>query len=450
MRSIAAILLILFLIIPAASATMWKDAITGDLYTSADWGKYGITVKNARVSVGDHVVIWNSAVVYVWDLNMSYSFGDIEGVWQGGNYMAVHHGSKVTFVDFHGNTLREVDSSSVKEVVIAGSWAAVVSNSTYIISLQNSSHYEIGLNYLGVDESRSEFLFGDGSTFAVWKDGVWKQKNLSSRVIGAAGASAGYFVLCLDGLHLLNYNMSEEDRVGGNAREIFPLENYAVLLSSMKDDEGKRYWIFSFYGASDGKIFRESEGFVYLPPEGVFPSGDFLIIADEKHVHLMNASMHLICNNTFVEFNASKSYLVGISGDYLFVASPGNVLRTLSYLGGDVDNDWIPNSKDEDADNDGMPNWWEEKYGLNPLNPGDRSGDPDGDGLTNYQEYLNGTNPLSWDTDGDGLSDGYEVSTGSNPLVPNYHHEKIIDRDVLWLSIAILLAILIILGSKKE
>ena len=53
---------------------------------------------------------------------------------------------------------------------------------------------------------------------------------------------------------------------------------------------------------------------------------------------------------------------------------------------------WITNDL-EDTDNDGMPDWWEKKYGLNPEDPSDAEGDPDGDGITNLEEYKAGTNP---------------------------------------------------------
>src|SRR5205085_8797988 len=42
-----------------------------------------------------------------------------------------------------------------------------------------------------------------------------------------------------------------------------------------------------------------------------------------------------------------------------------------------------------DSDGDGLPDWWETKYGLDPNNPNGINGpnaDPDGDGLTNLQE----------------------------------------------------------------
>ncbi len=46
-----------------------------------------------------------------------------------------------------------------------------------------------------------------------------------------------------------------------------------------------------------------------------------------------------------------------------------------------------------DSDGDGMPDWWEEKYGLNLYNPEDGGLDPDGDMFSNYEEFLAGTDP---------------------------------------------------------
>lgn len=46
-----------------------------------------------------------------------------------------------------------------------------------------------------------------------------------------------------------------------------------------------------------------------------------------------------------------------------------------------------------DTDGDGMPDAWEERYGLNPRDPTDAGLDKDNDGFSNLQEYLAGTDP---------------------------------------------------------
>lgn len=46
-----------------------------------------------------------------------------------------------------------------------------------------------------------------------------------------------------------------------------------------------------------------------------------------------------------------------------------------------------------DTDNDGMPDDWEKKFGLNPTDPADGKLDGDKDGYTNLEEYLNATDP---------------------------------------------------------
>ncbi|MFN3150202.1 pectate lyase [Bremerella sp.] len=50
----------------------------------------------------------------------------------------------------------------------------------------------------------------------------------------------------------------------------------------------------------------------------------------------------------------------------------------------------------EDTDNDGMPDEWESRFGLNPKDASDNSSDKDRDGYTNVEEYLNGTDPTEF------------------------------------------------------
>jgi len=58
----------------------------------------------------------------------------------------------------------------------------------------------------------------------------------------------------------------------------------------------------------------------------------------------------------------------------------------------DTDSDGTGNNSDPDDDDDGMPDTWEDQYGLNSL-VNDASVDSDNDGYTNLQEYQAGTDP---------------------------------------------------------
>jgi hypothetical protein len=47
-----------------------------------------------------------------------------------------------------------------------------------------------------------------------------------------------------------------------------------------------------------------------------------------------------------------------------------------------------------DNDLDGIPDFWEKTFNLNPEDPGDFNFDPDRDGYLNIEEFLNDTDPL--------------------------------------------------------
>ncbi len=47
-----------------------------------------------------------------------------------------------------------------------------------------------------------------------------------------------------------------------------------------------------------------------------------------------------------------------------------------------------------DTDHDGMPDAWEQKYGLNSSDPSDSAKDLNENGYTNIEEFLNGTRPI--------------------------------------------------------
>lgn len=104
----------------------------------------------------------------------------------------------------------------------------------------------------------------------------------------------------------------------------------------------------------------------------------------------------------------------------------------------------------DDKDKDGLPNDWEEKYGLDSDNYdtdgdgiSDADEDLDNDGLSNLEEYTHGTDPTKYDTDGDGYSDKEEIDLGTDPNDPNSK-----PRSKIWLYlILIIILILIAAGS---
>ena len=60
----------------------------------------------------------------------------------------------------------------------------------------------------------------------------------------------------------------------------------------------------------------------------------------------------------------------------------------------DTDKDGIGNNSDSDDDNDGMPDSWEQLYGLNSL-VDDSLLDKDKDGVSNIREYKCDTDPTN-------------------------------------------------------
>jgi hypothetical protein len=70
------------------------------------------------------------------------------------------------------------------------------------------------------------------------------------------------------------------------------------------------------------------------------------------------------------------------------------IIKSPADVGGWPDYKWLP--PDLDSDGDGIPDWWEIKYGLNPHDPSDANQDKNGDGYTNLEKYLNGTDPTKF------------------------------------------------------
>ncbi|MDA7891440.1 hypothetical protein N9B14_02615 [Akkermansiaceae bacterium] len=113
-----------------------------------------------------------------------------------------------------------------------------------------------------------------------------------------------------------------------------------------------------------------------------------------------------------------------VFSDYALAGAPDDFrVQIAGRTGGsamtlDLDNVELVVDKDGDADEDGLSDLWEEKYGLSTSDDGSidvnngPDGDPDSDGLTNLVEQDKGTDPQNDDSDEDGVPDGVEDGSG--------------------------------------
>lgn len=220
---------------------------------------------------------------------------------------------------------------------------------------------------------------------------------------------------------------------GGNA--VFAEGNYVYLADGTSglqifriafdtDADGMLdSWEEEYFGSATNALpFADPDG------DGISNWGEYLdglipTNSDQDADGLIDGTDEVQVYNTDPRtFDTDKDGLVDGSDEVVPVSAYSNVYpdivfadaNTNGFVDGEIDFGTDP--LDSDTDNDGMPDGWEVKYGLNPLSD-DSAADDDNDGLSNYEEYTGGTDPQNPDTDGDGMPDGWEVNNGLDPLV---------------------------------
>ncbi|TMP39002.1 PQQ-binding-like beta-propeller repeat protein [Pseudoalteromonas rubra] len=124
----------------------------------------------------------------------------------------------------------------------------------------------------------------------------------------------------------------------------------------------------------------------------IIPVIDHIFVSTDKSVELINI------NTKQVVWRYGETGTLALSNGILYISS-SNRVHAIDLEG--------------DRDHDGLPQWWERRYGLDV----DPASDQDGDGLSALQEYAANTSPVLADTDGDGLSDSQEINEyGTSPI----------------------------------
>jgi hypothetical protein len=108
----------------------------------------------------------------------------------------------------------------------------------------------------------------------------------------------------------------------------------------------------------------------------------------------------------------------------------------------DTDKDGTPDYIDEDDDDDGIPDTWEEKYNLNPLDSTDADKDSDGDDFSNLEEYL-GEDGLPG---GDDSTDPRKRSSSPTTALSSSTDDDDEDGDyMMYIALAVIVVIIIVI-----
>ncbi|KYK30639.1 MAG: hypothetical protein AYK22_03400 [Thermoplasmatales archaeon SG8-52-3] len=190
--------------------------------------------------------------------------------------------------------------------------------------------------------------------------------------------------------NVFRYSFTNTNEVGRYSYNIIAVDNTRYRNTASKQGN------FSIYKESTNPVisFFDAEPRVQLKGESVEIT---CLASDNLEIKTVIVSITTPTNEEYrrnlqyiKEDKYTYSSTYDTSGKYLFSIEVSDIANNIVKT--DDKSFWITSDID-DKDDDGMPDWWEEKYNLDPEDPDDAKSDPDKDGLTNLEEYKNKSNP---------------------------------------------------------
>lgn len=138
-----------------------------------------------------------------------------------------------------------------------------------------------------------------------------------------------------------------------------------------------------------------------IPLRQVGATGEFSYrteITQETEPPADQLASTLVISHLPITYTIQSATVNGASAGLLDPSQVAHLTTSFASRGGELRLDFKTDLPLPDTDADGIPDWWESRYGLNPLASHDAALDPDGDGLNNLKEFLNATDPNTANT----------------------------------------------------
>ncbi len=205
-------------------------------------------------------------------------------------------------------------------------------------------------------------------------------------------------------------------------------------------------------------IFEIQKQVVKVNKETMLDLKDYLYDSDTKFSKLIIESsdpdhVRILENILYIKYNETGDFNVTIT------VNDGEFTTLFDLLVSVIEREVEPD-EDLDSDGDGIPDYWELKFKLDPNNASDAILDIDNDTLTNLEEFMMQTSPIEYDTDGDGYSDKVDefpndpqrfkkdIKDNESDEIDNTGY--IVSLILIVLIIIVLLTTIFILKSRKQ